>query len=79
MATATSSHGASSEAAAEARLGGEADGVQGAVDPAPPLAEGVADRLDVGGLGDVELEHVGRRGELAGRALGEATAPGRRR
>ena len=51
--------------------------MEGAVDAAPALAELVADGGDVRRVGDVELEHVGLGGELAGGALGERQpAPG---
>src|SRR3546814_1791025 len=52
----------------------EADGVEGAVDPTPALADGVSHGDDVVGVGDVELEHLGRLRELAGGALRQREA-----
>ena len=60
------------EVAAERVLGREGDRVQDAVDAAPALAQVLRDGLDVLGLVDVELEHVGHGVELAGGALGHA-------
>ena len=60
------------EVAAERVLGREGDRVQDAVDAAPALAQVVRDGLDVLGLVDVELEHVGDGIELGGRAVGHA-------
>ena len=68
--------GGAHEVVAEQRLRGEADGVQHAVDAAPVVGDGVANGVDVLGVGDVELEHrdVGAARQLAGGALGEAEA-----
>ena len=60
------------EVAAERVLGREGDRVQDAVDAAPALAQIRGDGLDVLGLVDVELEDVGHRVELGGRAIGHA-------
>ena len=59
------------EAAAEGVLGREGDGVQHAVDAAPAVAELARDGLEVLRLVDVELEHVGRVGQLLGRPVGQ--------
>ncbi len=60
------------EVLTEADLGHEADGVQRAVDATPRLGQMVTHGLDMGGLGDVEFEHLDLAVEFAGRALGEA-------
>jgi hypothetical protein len=60
---------------AQARCGREADRVQRPVHPPPALLEVAAHGLDVGGVGDVELEDLGDRVQLACRALGEAHRP----
>ena len=67
------------EVAAERVAGSERDRVQDAVDAAPALAQVGRDRLDVLGLVDVELEHVGSGVELGRGAIGHAlgtTEPG---
>ena len=61
------------EVAAERVLGREGDRVQDAVDAPPALAQVRRDRLDVLGLVDVELEHVGRPGR-AGWPSGRSSA-----
>ena len=79
-ATATSLPLGVEQGAAEADLGGEADGVQGAVDAVPPLAQlGDAARSNCGGVADVELEHVGLASAAAGGAPGQRQAPPERR
>ena len=57
------------EASAEAGRRGKADGVQRAVHPTPSLAQRVAHGGYLGGVGDVELQHLGLLGQLPGRAL----------
>ncbi len=58
------------EVAAERVLGRERDRVQDAVEAAPALAQVVGDGLEVVGVVDVELEHVGRLRQLGRRPLG---------
>src|ERR1035441_3985575 len=53
---------------AQAFLGREADGVEDAVDTTPPRLEVVGGGSEMGGVGDVDLDHVGRLVELARRA-----------
>ena len=60
------------ELAAERVLGREGDRVQHAVDAAPAVGQVGGDRLEVLGLVHVELEHVGRVGQLLGGAVGQA-------
>ncbi len=62
------------ERAAQAHLGGEADGVEGAVDAVPTLGQLVAQRVDLGRVAHVELDHVGLDRQLAGRAPGQRQA-----
>ena len=63
------------EVVAEARRGGEADGVEHTVDAAPLVGDRLAHRLDVLGHGDVELEHVDAVAQLARGALRQAERP----
>ena len=67
------------EAPAERVRGRERDRVQGAVDAAPARRQVVGQRLEVLGALDVELEHVGRRGQRLRGALGQPARRGRTR
>ena len=67
------------EVAAERVLGREGDRVQDAVDAAPALAQVVGDGLEVLGLVDVELEHVGRLAAAASRRARSCAWRGRSR
>ena len=62
-------------AAAQAVGRREADGVEQAVEAVPAGGQGVAGCGQLLGGGDVDLEHLGRVGELASRALGERQGP----
>lgn len=62
------------EVLAEAGLGSESDRMEGSVDPAPLLLQGVAHLADVVGVRDVELEDLGFDVELAGGSFRERQA-----
>ena len=67
------------EAAAEAALRREPDGVQHPVEAVDVLAEPTGQRGQLLVVGDVELDHRGRLRQPAGDPGGEATWPGRTR
>ncbi len=78
-ATATSLPVGAQDVAAQTFLGGEADGVEDAVEATPARREVGGGGFEVGGIGDVDLDHVDRGLELARRALGQRQPPPRSR
>jgi hypothetical protein len=66
------------EVTAETALGGEADGVQYAVETAPALLQLGAQRAEVFRIGDVELQDVGFDRQLPGHPLRQAHGPSER-
>ncbi len=63
------------EVAAESVVGSVGNGVQSPVDGTPPPVQLGHQRLHVGRVVDVELEHVGRARESLGDSLGQPDPP----